>query len=124
MTVHECMQVMAKYNALFQHLLRLKRVNLGWTQPGRRCGARRALSHCRAGSRYGTCACTWRTYCSTCRSTCRSAHLAASFLASTASHEFPTSHRQLQTVACVLSAGNLDQFIASEALMAGVSAEE
>ena len=27
-------------------------------------------------------------------------------------------------MACVLSAGNLDQFIASEALMAGVSAEE
>ena len=29
MTVHEGMQVMAKYNALFQHLLRLKRACLG-----------------------------------------------------------------------------------------------
>ena len=39
------LQIMAKYNALFQHLLRLKRVNVwSWTQHGRRCGARRALS--------------------------------------------------------------------------------
>ena len=42
-TFHECMQVMAKYNALFQHLLRLKRVCLGldgaWASLRRQAGA-------------------------------------------------------------------------------------